>query len=375
MKILIFSAGFFPGKKCGGPPVSVDNFCTLMKDFECYIVATDHDMGETQRYKNIVDGWNNRENAKVMYLSSQEFSSYSCLEKIVLEVKPDCLYFQSLFQKCVLNGLRIAKKHNIKVMLAPRGELCEGAMRKKYKKVPYIFLLRSMGLTKTIDCQSTSAEETEAIRKWLNIPERRIHFLTNIPSIPRIEYERPTKVVHEAKFVFISRIHQKKNLLFALDCLRYLHGKVSFDIYGSQEDKDYWKRCEDLIRSLPSNISASYKGIVSHEDVHSVFSRYDAFVFPTLSENYGHVIAESLIVGCPVIISDQTPWNTVNDYNAGWAIPLSEKNEFINKMQIIIDQDSTQASSMSRNAIVLCKERLQTAQMHEMYLKAFTSPM
>jgi glycosyltransferase involved in cell wall biosynthesis len=34
-------------------------------------------------------------------------------------------------------------------------------------------------------------------------------------------------------------------------------------------------------------------------------------VFPTLGENFGHVIAESLSASCPVICSDQTPWNDV----------------------------------------------------------------
>ena len=32
MRILIVIGGFFPGKKCGGPPVSVDNYCSLMKE-------------------------------------------------------------------------------------------------------------------------------------------------------------------------------------------------------------------------------------------------------------------------------------------------------------------------------------------------------
>ena len=33
---------------------------------------------------------------------------------------------------------------------------------------------------------------------------------------------------------------------------------------------------------------------------------YHFFVFPTLTENYGHVIAESLICNCPVILSKGT---------------------------------------------------------------------
>ena len=43
MRILIIMGGFFPGKKYGGPPVSVDNFCTLMNE-ECFIVTTNHDL-------------------------------------------------------------------------------------------------------------------------------------------------------------------------------------------------------------------------------------------------------------------------------------------------------------------------------------------
>ena len=35
---------------------------------------------------------------------------------------------------------------------------------------------------------------------------------------------------------------------------------------------------------------------------------HDLFVFPTLGENFGHVIYESLMCGTPVLVSDNTPW-------------------------------------------------------------------
>jgi hypothetical protein len=40
-------------------------------------------------------------------------------------------------------------------------------------------------------------------------------------------------------------------------------------------------------------------------------AEYDLFLFPTLGENYGHVISEALASGCPVVISDQTPWRNL----------------------------------------------------------------
>jgi glycosyltransferase involved in cell wall biosynthesis len=52
--------------------------------------------------------------------------------------------------------------------------------------------------------------------------------------------------------------------------------------------------------------------------VREVFSRYDAFVLPTLGENVGHVIAESLSASCPVICSDETPWTDLLGREEEW---------------------------------------------------------
>jgi len=334
MKMLIVMAGFFPGRKYGGPPVSVDNFCSLMREIECYILCKNHDMGDTEIYSEINDGWNELSNCKVQYLSDKEYNANG-FEKVIMNLKPDVLYLQGLFQSCVFPCLKIAKKHRIKVLLAPRGELCAGAFMKKYKKIPYIIVLRTLGLTKAIHFQSTSEEETESIQKWLGVSKHRIHNLTNIPSIPKEVYSHPEKKSGEGRFVFISRIHPKKNLIFALQCLKEAKGNVQFDIYGPIEDNDYWTKCEHEITSMPKNVQVKYCGLISHDDVHRTFSQYDAFFFPTYSENFGHVIAEALMVGCPVIISNQTPFSDVYELNAGWAIQLDKKELFIRALNEI----------------------------------------
>ena len=90
-KILIIMDGFFPGKKYGGPPVSVDNFCSLMSDYDIYIVARDHDLNSSEKYEGISDGWNKRNNCTVRYLSDDKFT-YSSFKEIINEIKPDFLY-------------------------------------------------------------------------------------------------------------------------------------------------------------------------------------------------------------------------------------------------------------------------------------------
>lgn len=240
MKILIIMSGFFPGKKYGGPPVSIDNFCSLMSDHECYIVTHDHDLFETEKFADIHDGWNDRGNCKVLYLNDKEYGKVR-FEKIIKEIHPDVIYLQGLFQGCVLPCLQLAKKHRIKVLLAPRGELCSGALNiKKWKKIPYIYGIRTLGFVKGIHFQSTSDEETEAIAKWMKVSDDSIHRLDNIPSIPSREYPRRKKIAGEGRFVFLSRIHPKKNLLSAIKYFHNVEGKAIFDIYGSIEDEGYW---------------------------------------------------------------------------------------------------------------------------------------
>lgn len=56
------------------------------------------------------------------------------------------------------------------------------------------------------------------------------------------------------------------------------------------------------------------------DSVCDAFAQYDAFLFPTLGENLGHVIAESLSAGCPVVCSRSTPWTRVLSRGGGAAL-------------------------------------------------------
>ena len=367
MKILIIMEGFFPGKKYGGPPVSVDNFCTLMSEDECFILATDHDLNESERYQNITEGWNIRANCKVKYVPDFEYKK-ATFERILVEIQPDVLYLQGLFQSCIIPCLYLAKKMGIKVLLAPRGELCSGAFNmKKYKKIPYVYAIRLLGLTRFIHYQSTSDDEHDGIVKWLKPNENRIHDLTNIPSLPKEDYQRSEKKRGSARMVFLSRVHPKKNLLAAIRYLMRVDGEVKLDIYGPIEDQSYWNECQKEISKLSQNINVEYKGLISHDEVHRIFCKYDVFVFPTLSENYGHVIIESLIAGTPVIISDETPWTDVNRYHAGWAFKLSEEDRFVEALNHMIQIGNDEMEQLSDNSKQYAKFKMNIEGLKEEY--------
>lgn len=369
MRILIVMGGFFPGKKYGGPPVSVDNFCTLMDMHECFIVTQNHDMGESAVYQNVKAGWNDRGNCKVLYLTNAEYGSKK-FEDVIREINPNIIYLQGLFQNCIIPCLTLAKKYHIPVMLAPRGELCAGAFKKKYKKIPYILFLKAFGLISNTYFQSTSEEESNAIIRILGVSKDRVFYLTNIPSIPSIRIFRMPKKEGSAKFVFLSRIHPKKNLIGAIHFFTAVKGKAVLDIYGPIEDTEYWNQCREEIKKMPTNVQINYCGLVAHDEVFRTFSQYDAFIFPTFSENYGHVIAESLVVGTPVLLGrGSTPWDDI-DGVAGFVGQLSDNEAFSGYIDNIISMNQEAYGQLSKSIEQYIKKKLNIKELRDCYSSA-----
>ena len=64
-----------------------------------------------------------------------------------------------------------------------------------------------------------------------------------------------------------------------------------------------------------------------------IFSEYDVFLFPTMAENYGHVIFEAMAGGCVPIISDRTPWNNEKARGALSYVKLTESNECLSAFE------------------------------------------
>ena len=61
------------------------------------------------------------------------------------------------------------------------------------------------------------------------------------------------------------------------------------------------------------------------KDRKKIYTSSDLFVLPTHSENFGLVIAESLVHGLPVITTQNTPWLDINKKKCGWCIKLTIK--------------------------------------------------
>lgn len=362
-KILILTAHYSPAYKGGGPIKSISGLAKILREKnEIFIFCLDHDIdGESLAIPGS-DKWVVIDGINIFYSSKNNL--FRNLRNI-LKDNFDYLYLNSFFSpKFSIMPLALCKFFgNINnIILAPRGELSPGALDiKSKKKEKYLFLANLFSLySKDIVWHATSDLEANeinlALKKYLNFDNAKIKIAQNISPVS-VNHRISVSEKKHIDLVFLSRISPKKNLKYALEVLAKCTSCINFDIWGPLEDQQYWEDCEKLIGSLPSNISVNYKGSINPSEVSSMLSKYDLFFFPTLGENYGHVIAESLSVGTPLLISNTTPWINLDYYGVGKDIDLNNMMEFVDFLEDFNCKNIQERTLMRKNALKYFSEK------------------
>jgi glycosyltransferase involved in cell wall biosynthesis len=323
-RVLATVGVFDPGFRGGGPIKSVARIVdTVPESIDVSLITRDRDLGSSDRYPDFSGRWIARGRSRVFYLATSQPRQWLQLVRELRAEPFDLLYLNSLWEPTFtiipVLAARLGLLQAKNILLAPRGELSPGALTIKARK-KRLFLRAWRPLLKSMDIGWHASSDREALDIRTTFHDARVTVNINQVSLP--DEALPVGSGHEGpvRLVFISRISPKKNLVLTLETLRQLSSPAEFDIYGPAEDTDYWARCMSLIDQLPSRVRVTYHGELAPEDVREVFSRYDAFVLPTLGENFGHVIAESLSASCPVICSDKTPWTDLLEAGGGMVV-------------------------------------------------------
>ena len=329
IRILTFSGFYLPGYKGGGPIKTIKNlFDQAGKEVSFHLIASDRDLGDTAPYTSVECGaWNTIGNAQVFY-AQPSVLGYKQIVSIIKQKDYDLIYLNSFFSVGFsIFPLLVAKALNQKVILGPRGEFSTGALSlKSQKKQLFIKLYKFFGLHRGTVFQASSSYEADDIRRVLG-SKVDICIAEDIGSQEFAE-SLPTRMSDILKAIFVSRISPMKNLLAALNMLKAVKEPVHYHIYGPIEDQEYWADCEAVIKSLPAHIQVEHKGELTPYQVVQTMSKYDFFFMPTKGENYGHVIAEALCAGLPILIADTTPWRNLQEQGVGWDLSLNDPDVF-----------------------------------------------
>ncbi len=352
-QILVLCDYYRPGWRGGGPIKSIHNLVSsLSSEYDFKIITRNHDFGYQMPYQKVeYDCWTTYDGQSVMYCAPDYWAPIRLWQTLRTE-EYDLLYLNSFFSllysilPIVLHGAHLIS--SIPIVLAPKGELSAGALAiKPWRKLLYNFIARNLQLYSTVVWQASEAHESQDIAqtasRLLGIESTPTIIAKDLASLSPGRYQQKDipKEQGSLRIVHLSRISKMKNLHWALQLLHRVHGSIVFDIYGPIEDPQYWEACKAIIRTIPPNVRVNYKGEVIPNLVSSVLANYDLMLSPTLGENFGHVILESMLSGCPVLISDRTPWRGLKDYMAGIDLPLDVPTSFVEAIEQFVSMSVT----------------------------------
>lgn len=372
--LAIFIDWFAPGFKAGGPIRSIVNLSHLLKsDASIYIFTSDRDHGDTTPYPNVVtDTWTSWDkHIKVWYSSPDQRKS---MMAEVRTLEPDAVYLNSLFSvhfSIIPLWHHRRKALAERVVLVPRGMLHAGALQYgKRKKQLFLSLLKLSGVPQRLIWQATDNQERADISRHIGAKTEIID-VGNVPTIFSAPNTSIVKKAGELSLLFVSRIQPKKNLEFLIERLSILSGKVSLDIIGPVEDDAYWQTVQAMISALPESHTVKYLGALPHQEIMDRLQQYHLFCLPTHGENFGHAIFDAMIGGLPILISDQTPWQTSAQNQFGWTLPLSEIPPWNAALQQAMSWDQGAFEKASQHASLFARQYIADSQLKQKYLTLF----
>ena len=377
LRVVVTAGTFLPATKGGGHIRSIAALAHhLGHKLDLFIICRDRDAGDRTPFAGVPTcQWTDLGNAHVMYIPPSGFT-LRFYRRILEEINPEVLYLNTPFsiRESILPALAACLRfHAIPIVMAPRGGLDPGALSiKRAKKLAFLRILRLSRLPRRMTWQaSTELEAAHIVDRLGNV---KVLIASNLPmAASTVDVGAIGKVPGQLRVLFLSRISVKKNLPYLLDRVASLRGHIELTIAGPIEERSLWDECQRRIASLPANVRVMYAGALGHEEIPAVLAAHHVFALPTLGENFGHAIVEALSAGCPVIISDQTPWRQIDDLGAGWTIPLDDEDAWESALQACCDMDDVQLKRMRERATSAIDQLLDLDGMKEANLTLFSS--
>ena len=368
-KLLFITDWYAPAFKGGGPIRSIVHLVEHLKtDYDCYIYTADKDFGEVHTLRGITaDQWVNQQGAQVYYRSGK--MTFKQVKSIIAEINPDRIYLNSMFSNMIMPIL-IAYASN-KIIIAPRGMLNTSALAvKPIRKFFYLWFLRTFGFAKHLTFHATSNEEKKVILQIFP-NAKSIVVAGNIPCAIAKDLHQAIKESGVLNMVFVGRMHPIKNLHLLLEGLKSVEGKLVLNVIATKEDEEYLARCKQLADALPENIHINWYLDLPPTDIKQHLLNAHLFTLLSDVESFGHAIFEALAVGCPILISNNTPWKNLAAQNAGLDLPIHDLHKITAGIQGFVNMDNHEWQAYRKGAHELAKTYSKSLDVNKLYRPLF----
>ena len=286
------------------------------------------------------------------------------------EIAPTHIHLNSLYSWnfSLLPLLVSTSTGTAAVVLAPRGMLGQAARSiKPIKKRLFLGVSKLARLYRSVTWHASTQLEANEVSGFL--PNALVRIAQDLPSpAPSEIASRPDD---RWNIAVIGRIHRVKNLHFGLQAVlgAQTSRPVTVNFIGPVEDAAYKLELERLATKNPA-VEVVFHGGMPPSELGPHFQAAHYLLSSTTQENFGHSIVEAWAHGCPVIISDRTPWRDLKAHNVGWDWPLDE-SEWNAGLNAALTLNHAEWEAKSRAARAYFSERVQSAEAEQANLALF----
>jgi glycosyltransferase involved in cell wall biosynthesis len=400
-KILIAIDWYRPAHKAGGPITSIENLVNLLGDdenLECYVVCGLFDYGATEPLPVEQETWVKVGKAQVQYWHSKRLN-LNTWKQVIRELKPDVVHMQGLWSiKFSILPLLAAQSCRkvmpaAKIIVSPRGMLTPQALKQKqWLKAPVAWILKRLNAYKNVIFHSTNDQETKEIAKYLgggeflidNNPSSTIpqnlgpakNLILQMPNVPRSLYcenRGYAKIPNHLNWVFVGRISPEKNPMLLLQALQMLDLPTTGYFIGGYQNEPYFSEFQNAISNLPIQHKVKYLGELGVDEITEQLTHCDLLINTSISENFGHAMAEALSAGVPILVGPNTPWQQLWEAKAGELAEYSAQG-FAAAMNKFVTMDAPTHKQFKEGAIQHFTERCELSATKAKYLNLYLFP-
>jgi glycosyltransferase involved in cell wall biosynthesis len=223
---------------------------------------------------------------------------YYTFKKLTDKSKIDVLHLLSLY------GIHRAPKMTVSTVFDLRHLAVSELNERKLGKVIYKYWLPYL-LKHSAHLIAISEETKKAMNMYLNIPKEKI---TTTPLGHDIksytESELKTTEFPDRYFMWVGMITKRKNLETLYKGFKKFiehHPGYKLIIAGKFLNSTIENSQKDLISLLKINENIIFTGYITDNELHSLYKKSTAFIFPSIYEGFGIPIIEAMALGTPVI--------------------------------------------------------------------------
>jgi glycosyltransferase involved in cell wall biosynthesis len=222
------------------------------------------------------------------------------------------VHVHALFSFPTSFGMAQLRRQHVPYFLRTIGQLNRWSLKQSaVRKRMFLRVIDRANIAGATALHFTSeAERTEASVITKSVPSFVLPLGVPSPSLDLVCDTPSNPLAHGAdeviRFLFLSRLHPKKQLPLLLDSLALLLSRQPckpwiLDVAGDG-DPSYIQYLSRLAFQLGLSSRIHWHGLVSGQAKQSLLAQAHWFVLPSASENFGIAAAEALMAGTPVLL-------------------------------------------------------------------------